>query len=128
MTIDKFKKIAIFLAVIAVSLGALSSHSLKEMLISEKLLSFETGIRYQIYHAISILVLALNYKKFNHKLKRSLNMMTIGIILFSFSIYFLSLQEILDLDLRFLGPITPLGGTLMIAGWINLFFAIKKND
>ena len=128
MTIDKFKKIAIFLAVIAVSLGALSSHSLKEILISEKLLSFETGIRYQIYHAISILVLALNYKEFNHKLKRSLNMMTIGIILFSFSIYLLSLQEILDMDLRFLGPITPLGGTLMIAGWINLFFAIKKND
>ena len=94
MTIDKFKKIAIFLAVIAVSLGALSSHSLKEILISEKLLSFETGIRYQIYHAISILVLALNYKKFNYKLKRSLNMMTIGIILFSFSIYLLSLQEI----------------------------------
>ena len=128
MTIDKFKKIAIFLAVIAVSLGALSSHSLKEILISEKLLSFETGIRYQIYHAISILVLALNYKEFNHKLKRSLNMMTIGIILFSFSIYLLSLQEILNINLTFLGPITPLGGALMIAGWINLFFSIKKND
>ena len=128
MIIEKFIKIAIFLIAIAIVLGALVTHSLKEILISEKLSSFETGIRYQIYHAISILFLALNSKKFNHKLNRSLNMMTIGVVLFSFSIYFLSLQEILDMNLSFLGPITPLGGTLMIAGWINLFFAIKKND
>ena len=128
MIIEKFIKIAIFLIAIAIVLGALVTHSLKEILISEKLSSFETGIRYQIYHAISILFLALNSKKFNHKLNRSLNMMTIGVVLFSFSIYFLSLQEILDMNLSFLGPITPLGGILMIAGWINLFFAIKKND
>ena len=128
MTIDKFKKIAIFLAIIAVSLGALSSHSLKEILISEKLLSFETGIRYQMYHAISILMLALNANKFNQKLNRSLSLMTLGVCLFSFSIYFLSLQDVLDLNLRFLGPITPLGGVLMIIGWLNIFFAIKKNN
>ena len=128
MTIDKFIKIAIFLAATAIALGALGAHALKEILISEKLVSFQTGIRHQIYHAISILFLALNKKKFNHKLNTSLTLMSIGVLLFSFSIYFLSLQEILDINLKFLGPITPLGGTLMIAGWINLFFAIKKNN
>ena len=128
MTIEKFIKIAIFLLVLAIALGALGAHALKEILISEKLLSFETGIRYQVYHAISILVLSLNDKKFNHKLNTSLNLMTIGVILFSFSIYLLSLQEILNINLTFLGPITPLGGALMIAGWLNLFFAIKKNN
>tara|TARA_B100001250_G_C19550726_1_gene678844 strand:- start:69 stop:455 length:387 start_codon:yes stop_codon:yes gene_type:complete len=128
MTIEKFIKIAIFLLVLAIALGALGAHALKEILIYEKLLSFETGIRYQVYHAISILVLSLNDKKFNHKLNTSLNLMTIGVILFSFSIYLLSLQEILNINLTFLGPITPLGGALMIAGWLNLFFAIKKNN
>tara|TARA_Y100000588_G_C13562370_1_gene630967 strand:+ start:104 stop:490 length:387 start_codon:yes stop_codon:yes gene_type:complete len=128
MTIDKFIKIAIFLAATAIALGALGAHALKEILISEKLASFQTGIRYQMYHAISILVLALNTKTFNHKLNRSLNLMTIGVFLFSFSIYFLSLEEILDINFKFLGPITPLGGILMIAGWLNLFFAIKKNN
>ena len=128
MKIDKFIKIAIFLAATAIALGALASHSLKKILISEDLLSFQTGIRYQIYHATSILFLALHEKKFNSKLNRSLTLMSIGVLLFSFSIYFLSLQEILDINLRFLGPITPIGGMLMIAGWINLFFAIKKNN
>ena len=128
MTIEKFIKIAIFLLVLAIALGALGAHALKEILICEKLLSFETGIRYQVYHAISILFLSLNEKKFNHKLNTSLNLMTIGVILFSFSIYLLSLQEILNINLTFLGPITPLGGALMIAGWLNLFFAIKKNN
>ena len=50
-----------------------------------------------------------------------------GILFFSFSIYALSLQEIINKDLSFLGPITPIGGLLIIIGWFNIFFAIKKN-
>lgn len=128
MTTDKFIKIGVFLAATGITLGALGAHALKEILIPEKLLSFQTGIRYQMYHAISILILALNANKFNQKLNRSLSLMTLGVCLFSFSIYFLSLQDVLDLNLRFLGPITPVGGVLMIIGWINIFFAIKKNN
>ena len=95
---------------------------------TDKISSFQTGIKYQIYHAISILVLSLNYDKFNSRLNKSLNMMIIGIICFSFSIYCLSLEEILGNKINLLGPITPLGGLILIAAWLNLLFAIKKNN
>ncbi len=127
MTIDKFIKVAIFFAVTAVALGALGAHALKEILTENQLHSFETGVRYQFFHALAILFLALNTEKFNPKLNRSLYLMTIGICCFSFSIYLLSLQDILGFSLSFLGPITPIGGLLLISAWIMLFFSIKKN-
>ena len=126
MTTDKFMKIAIFFAVTAVALGALGAHALKEILTENQLHSFETGVRYQFFHALAILFLALNTEKFNPKLNRSLYLMTTGICCFSFSIYLLSLQDILGFSLSFLGPITPIGGLLLISAWIMLFFSIKK--
>ena len=126
MTIDKFMNIAIFFAVTAVALGALGAHALKEILTENQLHSFETGVRYQFFHALAILFLALNTEKFNPKLNRSLYLMTTGICCFSFSIYLLSLQDILGFSLSFLGPITPIGGLLLISAWIMLFFSIKK--
>ena len=127
MTIDKFIKVAIFFAVTAVALGALGAHALKEILTENQLHSFETGVRYQFFHALAILFLALNTEKFNPKLNRSLYLMITGICCFSFSIYLLSLQEILGFSLSFLGPITPIGGLLLVSAWIMLFFSIKKN-
>lgn len=126
MTTDKFMNIAIFFAVTAVALGALGAHALKEILTENQLYSFETGVRYQFFHALAILFLALNTEKFNPKLNRSLYLMTTGICCFSFSIYLLSLQSILGFSLSFLGPITPIGGLLLISAWIMLFFSIKK--
>ena len=126
MIIDKFIKIAILFGTTAIILGALGAHSLKEIISSENLTSFNTGVKYQIYHAILILILSLNNEKFNKNLIKSLTLITIGTILFSCSIYILSLDKIIDLKLSFLGPITPIGGTLLIIGWLNLFFAIKK--
>ena len=119
-------KIAIFFAVTAVALGALGAHALKEILTENQLHSFETGVRYQFFHALAILFLAVNAEKFNHQLKRSLYLMSVGICCFSFSIYLLSLQEILGFSLSFLGPITPIGGLLLISAWTMLFFSIKK--
>ena len=126
MTTDKFMNIAIFFAVTAVALGALGAHALKEILTENQLHSFETGVRYQFFHALAILFLALNTEKFNPKLNRSLYLMTSGICCFSFSIYLLIIQDILGLSLSFLGPITPIGGLLLISAWIILFFSIKK--
>lgn len=126
MTTDKFMNIAIFFAVTAVALGALGAHALKEILTENQLHSFETGVRYQFFHALAILFLALNTEKFNPKLNRSLYLMTTGICFFSFSIYLLSLQGVLGFSLSFLGPITPIGGLLLISAWIMLFFSIKK--
>ena len=126
MITDKFIKFAIFLAVTAVVLGALGAHALKEVLTKSQLDSFETGVRYQLFHALALLVLALNAEKFNQHLKKSLTLMTAGICLFSFSIYLLSIQEAAGISLSFLGPITPIGGLLLISSWLVLFFSIKK--
>ncbi len=128
MTADKFIKIALFFAITAIALGALGAHALKEILSESQLHSFETGVRYQMYHAIAMLIIGLNINKFNQHINKSLNLMTLGVICFSFSIYLLSLQETLGVSLRFLGPITPIGGLLLISGWGVLFLAIKKND
>ncbi len=126
MRTDKFINIAISLAVTAVGLGALGAHALKDILSNTELHSFETGIRYQLFHAITLLILALNPERFNHHLKKSLILMNTGICLFSFSIYMLSIQNLIGVSLSFLGPITPIGGLLLIASWILLFFSIKK--
>jgi uncharacterized membrane protein YgdD (TMEM256/DUF423 family) len=126
MTTDKFIKFAIFFAVTAVTLGALGAHALKEVLTESQLHSFETGVRYQLFHALALLVLALNAEKFNQHLKKSLTLMTVGICCFSFSIYLLSIQESAGISLSFLGPITPIGGLLLISAWLLLFFSIKK--
>ena len=126
MTIDKFIKIAIFFAVTAVALGALGAHALKDILSESQLHSFETGVRYQLFHAITLLILALNTEKFNHHLNKSLKLMTTGICFFSFSIYLLSIQDAIGISLSFLGPITPIGGLLLICAWLILLFSIKK--
>ena len=126
MTTDKFIKIAISFAVTAVALGALGTHALKEVLTESQLHSFETGVRYQLFHALALLVLVLNAEKFNQHLKKSLTLMTVGICLFSFSIYLLSIQETVGISLSFLGPITPIGGLLLISAWLLLFCSIKK--
>ena len=128
MTTDKFIKFAIFFAVTAVALGALGAHALKEVLTESQLHSFETGVRYQLFHALALLVLALNAQKFNPHLKKSLTLMATGICCFSFSIYLLSVQEAVGISLSFLGPITPIGGLLLISSWLVLFFSIKKQD
>tara|TARA_B100001540_G_scaffold309605_1_gene326062 strand:+ start:533 stop:913 length:381 start_codon:yes stop_codon:yes gene_type:complete len=126
MKTDKFIKISILFAVTAVALGALGVHTLKDILSDSQLDSFETGVRYQMFHAITLLILVLNTNKFNHHLKKSLKIMTAGICFFSFSIYLLSIQDAIGISLSFLGPITPLGGLLLICAWLILLFSIKK--
>ena len=130
MTKEKFLKIGIILCAISVILGAFSAHLLKDILSNNTLTSFQTGVRYQFLHALIIIVLSLSFDKFKNKiLIRSLWLFLIGIILFSFSIYILSIQTILEINLNFLGPVTPIGGLILISAWINLLFSIrKKND
>ncbi len=128
MKTDNFIKIAIFLGAAGIILGALGTHYLSAHTSVEKLSSFQTGIRYQIYHAILMLIITLNIDRFNDRIYQSLILICVGTFCFSFSIYFLSLEEIIGVKLHFLGPITPIGGTLLILAWINLLFTIKKTD
>lgn len=107
------------LAGIAVILGALGAHALKETLSPQELESFETAVRYQMWHALALFALSrwssdLKFTNWIYRLWLS------GVILFSGSIYLLSTDHLYNLKLSFLGPVTPLGGLAMIAGWFLL--------
>ena len=125
---SKFIKVSILFCVVSVILGAFGSHLLKDLLSETELSSFKTGIRYQMFHGLAILILSLNSNKFTSKLKTSLLLMSIGTVLFSFSIYFLSIDDLLSFSMKFLGPITPIGGTILIISWIYLILNVKNND
>lgn len=107
-----------------VMLGALGAHALKKILPTEQLLSFETGVRYQLFHSLLLLIIAIFGSKVNSIISR---LIIIGILLFSGSIYLLSINIILEIELiNILGPITPIGGLCLIAAWVML--AIKASD
>ena len=122
-----FIKLAILFCTTSVVLGAFGAHLLKDLLTEHQLSSFQTGIRYQMFHGLSILILALNKNYFTEKLNKVLQLMSVGIILFSLSIYLLNLQELLGLALSFLGLVTPIGGLFLMVSWTLLFFNVKKN-
>ncbi|MBI9036124.1 MAG: DUF423 domain-containing protein [Bacteroidales bacterium] len=111
---------------LAVILGAFGAHVFKNILNTVQLQSFETGVRYQMYHAIVLLVIGF-YFQFDTKLQ---NMMAwsfiLGVLLFSVSIYLLSFSQSWGVNLKFLGPVTPLGGLLMIGGWVMLLMNVLK--
>ncbi|WP_417860078.1 DUF423 domain-containing protein [Winogradskyella sediminis] len=104
---------AIF-GMLAVIFGAFGAHALKKILTTEQLHSFEVGVRYQMYHAIVLLALGLSATNVT---TATYWCFTIGIILFSFSIYGLVLSDAKGKKLRFLGPVTPIGGLLLVVGW-----------
>jgi uncharacterized membrane protein YgdD (TMEM256/DUF423 family) len=114
------------LCFVSIILGAFGAHGLKPILTSEKLQSFETGVRYQMYAGFSFLIIGLNALKFTFSLKWIFRLLFIGIILFSGSIYGLALQDVLKLKLKLLGPITPLGGLLQLIAWILFIVQIIK--
>ena len=122
---NKLISIAGLLAFLAVALGAFGAHTLNELLTTEKLNSFETGLRYQFYHSLALLIIGLNTNKLNATALIG-KFMLIGIVLFSFSIYLLSLQELIGINLSILGPITPTGGLLLMISWLILIFKNYK--
>ena len=126
MTTNNFIRISIFFALTAVIFGALGAHYLKDLITSVQLTSFETGVKYQFFHALAILSISLNREKFNTHVTISLFFLFLGILFFSFSIYLLVLKDLLVISFPLLGLITPIGGLLLIIGWFLLFFCLKK--
>ncbi|HLS37228.1 MAG TPA: DUF423 domain-containing protein [Sphingobacterium bovisgrunnientis] len=110
----------------AIILGAFGAHAFKKLISAEKLASFEVGVRYQMYSALILLILGfqLDFDIYSERL--AVYGITAGTILFSFSIYFLSFAEYWNKNLKFLGPITPLGGLLMLIGWISLMISFLR--
>jgi uncharacterized membrane protein YgdD (TMEM256/DUF423 family) len=121
---DKFNVIGGIFALLAVVFGAFAAHSLKSQISEDSIKSFETGVRYMMYHGLAIIILStLNIESKNLILKFFL----FGTILFSGSIFLLSTQLLTNLKLTFLGPVTPIGGSLLIIGWIIfIFYSIKS--
>jgi len=116
--------IAATFALLAVMLGAFAAHGLKAMLDAQQLALFETAARYQMYHALALLVVGLlaTSRQFSRNLLKLACLAFItGIILFSGSLYLLALS-----DVRWLGAITPLGGMALLAGWLATIVAVLK--
>lgn len=118
----------------AVALGALGAHALKNQipsgLMTEDLVNgFDTGVKYQMYHTLAMfMILLLNKDNANKFLRYSYNLFFAGIVFFSGSLYFLCTRHLLGAEwLKFLGPITPIGGILFVLGWIFLFYAAFKS-
>ncbi|WP_338410176.1 DUF423 domain-containing protein [uncultured Flavobacterium sp.] len=115
---------ALFLGALAIILGAFGAHALKKFLSVEQLSSFETGVRYQMYHVLFLLFVAQT-NNITEKQKTIVFLMTLfGILLFSGSIYLLATSTYTNIKTKLLGPITPLGGLLLILSWIYLFCCI----
>lgn len=111
---------------LSVILGAFGAHAFKKILSVERLESFETGVRYQIYAAFFLLIVGYILKFETSSEKWISILMIVGAFLFSVSIYFLSFQDYWGVNLKFLGPITPLGGLFMIISWGMLIWYFAK--
>lgn len=108
---------ASILGMVAILLGAFASHGLKELISTESIQTFETGVRYQMYHAIVLLFIGTT-SVFSMKTKQLLYyLVVIGILFFSGSIYGLATNELSGFDFKSIGFITPIGGLLLIISW-----------
>ncbi len=117
---------AAFLGFLAVLLGAFGAHGLKEQIGSEGLAAFETGVKYQMYHAIVLLFIG-GTKVLNSTSKRIILIFFLtGTFLFSGSIYGLATNEMTVFNFKSIGFVTPIGGTLLIIGWSFMFYRFIK--
>ncbi|HKK39736.1 MAG TPA: DUF423 domain-containing protein [Cryomorphaceae bacterium] len=125
--------IGAFSMAMAVILGALGAHALEALLSPEQLDSFKTGVRYQAWHSLALIILGSSGNQLlgRKSLKIITFLFTGGIVFFSISIYLLNTRHLLGIDSwkSFLGPITPIGGLLLILGWVLLGFkALQRKD
>ncbi len=112
---------------LAVVFGAFGTHILKKSFTPEQLTSFETGVKYQLYHALVLLMLSFNLNLDSGLEKYMVYCFIIGTLLFSFSIYGLCISASKGKKLKFLGPVTPLGGLFLITGWCLLLYYFVRN-
>ena len=108
---------AAILGMIAIILGAFGAHALKKVLSIEQIVTFETGVRYQMYHALFLLFIGL-LDNVTEKTKKTIFFLVVfGVILFSGSIYLLATNDLTAFDFKSIGFLTPIGGLLLIMAW-----------
>ncbi len=119
---------AAILGMTAVVLGAFGAHWLKNNLDVAELSTFETGVRYQMYHAL--LLLFIGSVSIRQRIRSLLFILIVaGVFLFSGSIYLLATNSLTNFDFRVIGFVTPIGGLLLIIAWLLIMFEFmrKKN-
>ncbi len=112
---------------LAVAFGAFGAHGLKNIINSASLEIWQKGVDYQFYHVFALLYLSTFTRYKNKWLEFSFVFFTLGIVLFSGSLYVLALKDVYHLSTRLIGPITPVGGLCFILGWFSLFVAALKD-
>lgn len=121
---------ATLMGILGIVLGAFAAHGLKPLISESAIQTYETGVRYQMYHAIFLLFVGTS-NVINLKLKQIIFYLTlVGIIFFSGSIYGLATNDLSSFDFKSIGFITPIGGLLLIAAWTTLlinFLKLKKD-
>ena len=118
----KITNVGAMLGMTAIVLGAFGAHALKKQLSIEQLNAFDTGVKYQMYHALFLLFLGLNSFIIERTKKIIFLLVIFGVIFFSGSIYLLSTKPITGVDFKFIGVVTPIGGALLIVAWSILFW------
>lgn len=107
---------------VSIILGAFGAHALKNLLTAEQLVTFETGVRYQMYHALFLIFIGL-ISSLSEKAKKTIYFLVLsGVCLFSGSIYLLATNSLTSFDFKVIGVVTPIGGLLLIVAWGLLFF------
>lgn len=120
---------ASILGLLSIVLGAFGAHGLKQVVSTESVATFETGVKYQMYHALLLLFVGMTTTLSIQKKRSIFILVLLGIIFFSGSIYGLSTNELTSFDFKSIALITPIGGTLLIIGWgLMLLDFIKNKD
>jgi uncharacterized membrane protein YgdD (TMEM256/DUF423 family) len=117
----KIVLLASFIGGLGVVLGAFAAHGLKPLLSVSALESFNTGIRYQMYHAFLLFFLAITTHITSKQKSILYTLILIGVLVFSGSIYVLATNDLTSFNFKVIGFITPIGGLFLIASWVLLF-------
>jgi uncharacterized membrane protein YgdD (TMEM256/DUF423 family) len=125
-----FLSIGALLGGIAVALGAFGAHGLKKIVPADTVNTFQTGVQYQMYHALALIAVAIIFERFPNKLMLWAGAaFCIGILLFSGSLYLLTILKATGkVGLEGVGIITPFGGLFFIVGWLLLFAGVMKSS
>lgn len=119
---------AVILGVTSIILGAFGAHGLKALISPESVQTFETGVRYQMYHALFLLFVG-GSSFISEKTKTKVFYFVVsGVLFFSGSIYGLSTNVLTGFDFKSIGFVTPIGGLLLIVAWVLLFIDFLKKQ
>ncbi len=118
---------AAMMGFLAVALGAFGAHGLEKLVDQDAISTFETGVRYQMYHALFLFVLGM-VPDLSLKSQRIIyRLVIVGVVFFSFSIYLLALNSVTAFDFKVIGIITPIGGTLLLIAWAYMGYQLYKS-